>query len=222
MTTEERLEKLELELARTKRNSRRLILGGMGLFLGLSALLVAGRTTTSTVYAQEKTNDKTVIRANAFILLDEQGRERGALSMYSFGPALTLLDEKNKTRAVLSVGKEGPNLSLADEKGKPRVFLAMDEKGMGLGMFAEQGNSLTLAVIKDGPGLNLVDENGGIRVALCLDKDRPMLDLRDENGKSRAVLGSGRTTAPDGKIISYPESSLLLFGPEGKIIWQAP
>ena len=39
------------------------------------------------------------------------------------------------------------------------------------------------------------------------------LDLFDGNGNTRAVLG--RTT-------TYPDSSLLLFNPEGNVIWSGP
>jgi len=36
------------------------------------------------------------------------------------------------------------------------------------------------------------------------------------------MLGTGRTVLPDGREITYPESSLRLFGPDGKTIWHAP
>ena len=54
MTIEERLEKLESELARAKRGNRRLLLAGAGLLLGLFALLVVGRSMTSVAQGQEK------------------------------------------------------------------------------------------------------------------------------------------------------------------------
>jgi len=53
MTTEERLEKLECELARAKRGNRRLILAGTGLLLGAFALLVVGRSMTGVAQGQE-------------------------------------------------------------------------------------------------------------------------------------------------------------------------
>jgi hypothetical protein len=45
--------------------------------------------------------------------------------------------------------------------------------------------------------------------------------LSDENGKYRARLGAAETQTPDGKTITYPESSLILFGQDGKVIWLA-
>jgi hypothetical protein len=53
-------------------------------------------------------------------------------------------------------------------------------------------------------------------------KGGPGLELLDAAGKVRAVLGSVPTVAPDGRAITYPESSLFLFGPDGNAIWKAP
>jgi len=52
-------------------------------------------------------------------------------------------------------------------------------------------------------------------------KDGPGLSLFDDKGVGRAVLGGGRTVFPDGRQIRYPESSLMLFGPDGNGLWQA-
>jgi len=87
---------------------------------------------------------------------------------------------------------------LVDENGKPRAELAMD---------------------KGRPLLVLWDENGKPRAGLVVTKLGPSLELNDENGKLRFVAGTTSTVMPDGKTISYPESSLILFGPDGKVIW---
>ena len=57
---------------------------------------------------------------------------------------------------------------------------------------------------------------------LRADKNGPALLLSDEKSAVRAMLGASATVTPDGKPISYPESSILLYGPGRKIIWQAP
>jgi hypothetical protein len=36
------------------------------------------------------------------------------------------------------------------------------------------------------------------------------------------VLGVMGTVTPDGKTTTYPESSLILFGADGKVKWSAP
>ena len=109
-----------------------------------------------------------------------------------------LEDENGKPRAKLHMFNGGPNLTLFDEKGQPRVLLSADEVG---------------------PRLNLLDVNGKFRTSLQAGKDGPSLILSDENGKDRAVLGANRTERPDGTQNKHPESSLRLFGPDGKTIW---
>jgi hypothetical protein len=47
---------------------------------------------------------------------------------------------------------------------------------------------------------------------------RPALLLFDENGKLRACLGIGQASTPDGRTITYPESSLRLYKPDGKVL----
>jgi len=66
------------------------------------------------------------------------------------------------------------------------------------------------------------DENGNGRGILAVTKEGPTLALFDKNGKSRVLLGTGQTTTVDGTVISYPESSLILFGADGRGVWQAP
>jgi hypothetical protein len=112
-----------------------------------------------------------------------------------------LEDAKGKTRATLVAAKDGPALRLLDENGNVRA---------------------TLTALKEGPGLCLFDENGKFRATLGALKDGPGLCLFDQNGKGRAVLGAGTRTMPGGRVMTYPESSLFLFGPDGKAIWSAP
>lgn len=137
MTTEERLDKLEKELARAKRRNRRLLVLA-GLAAGAFALVRIAAAAANKVEAQGD-GVATVIRANAFVLVDENGKTRAAVALSKTGSGFLLYDENGKTRAVLAVDKDGPGLALADEDGKSRA---------------------TLAVVKDGPGLVLYDKNG--------------------------------------------------------------
>ena len=137
MTTEERLEKLEKELARAKRRNRRL-LAVAGLVVGAVTLawIVAG--TANRAEAQGG-GVPAVIRANAFVLVDEKGKTRAELSMGEYGPGLLLVDENGKTRATLTVDKDWPWLALADENGKTRAMLAVGKNGPVLGLLDENG-----------------------------------------------------------------------------------
>jgi hypothetical protein len=162
MTIEERLESMEREVGRIKRRNRWL-LGAILLLVG--GLVAAGvfKTMITPVQAQGAGTAK-VIRAEAFVVEDENGKDRIMLNVTKDGPILALFDEKGKVRAGLGVAKTGLWLWLYDEKGasKPRAAL-------GISPF--------------GPGLTLYDENIKPRVALTVDKDGPIMMLLDEKGK---------------------------------------
>ena len=111
---------------------------------------------------------------------------------------------------------------IEDEKGRNRILLSAKTDAAIVLVDEDQKICATLGSQEEGPSLGLYDENGNIRANLRLTKDGPLLGLIDENGKLRVQLGKGQTKAPDGKVISYPESSLNLFGADGKVIWAAP
>ena len=210
MTTEERLETLEKELTRAKRRNRRL-LAVVGLAAGAFALVwivpgtdtaraVAGAGTANRVEAQGS-GVPAVIHAGQFVLVDASDKRRAALGVSTIGPALYLFDENGKTRVKLVVATDGPSLTLLDENGKQRA---------------------QLGVFKHRPGLTLLDENGKIRAELGVSKVGPALNLWDENSRRCAKLGAMQAETPEGKIITYPELSLVLFGADGKVIWKTP
>ena len=95
MTTEERMEKLERELARAKRRNRWLAV--VLLTIGATALAVTALSAPSIPTAlAEAGGPVNEVRASRFVLVDETG----------------------KTRAGLAVDKDGPGLGLVDEKGE--------------------------------------------------------------------------------------------------------
>ena len=124
---------------------------------------------------------------------------------------------------------------VARERGYPKnsVILFEDDPGDALYVVAsgrvkvvligEAGKEVILSVLKDGtPGLTLMDENGKNRVGLLASRDGPTLTLYDEK-QSRAVLGvSSQETIRTGTVTKRPESSLVLYSKEGKVLWQAP
>ena len=219
MSIEERLEDMEREVGRQKRRSRWL-LGAILVLAG--GLVAAGVFKTMIIPAQAQTaGTAKFIRARSILVEDENGKLRASLTVDKDGPALRLWNEKGEGGAVLIVGKDGPWLTFYDEKS-PRVLLMVDKGGPWLGLFDENGKTRAwLAVDKDGPALRLRDENDKLRAWLAVNKDGPWLTLGDENGKSRFVAGKTKTVSPDGKTIEYPESSLILYGPDGKVIWSA-
>lgn len=188
MTTEERVAKLEKELARAKRRTRVMLVAAVMTAAGMFLLGAGGEGVQQ------------VVRAERFELVDANGTVRAALGSDSAGrPGLWQYDQNGTTRALLCLGDSGqPGLRLYDQNGTTRASLRLGDSGQ--------------------PGLGLLDQNESIRVALVLNEfGQPMLELWDLNGKVRAWLGAAGSTTPD-----YPESSLLLFGPDGEQIWSAP
>jgi hypothetical protein len=198
MTIEERLKNMERELGRVTRHNRWL-LGAILLMAG--GLIAPGMFETTVIRAQsQKPGTVKEIRAKSIILEDENGIPRAVLGALKDGPGLTLFDKNGTARAVLAVLKDGPGLMLHDESGDIRA---------------------ALGVLKDGPTLALYNKNSANRVGLTVTKDGPNLAMHDKNGTARFVAGKMAIEMPNGKTFEYPESSLVLFGPDGKVIWSA-
>jgi hypothetical protein len=202
MTIEERLENLERETGRLKRRNRWL-LGAILLVAGGLVFPLFFETTASRARAQAEGTAKE-IRAKRIVVEDENG----------------------KSRIMLSAGNNSPMMSLADEDGNSRITLFWSKISTGLMIYGENYKNLaSLSAIKVGAGLAaglvVCDENGNPRIRLNAFKDGPKLTILDENGKDRFAAGNAQTETPDGKTITYPESSLILFGPDGKVIWSA-
>lgn len=81
MTTEQRLENIEKELARAKRLNRLL----------LAVVLLAVVAMSAGISRRED-----VVRAKGFIVVDENGKIRATLVMLREGPLLGLFDENGK------------------------------------------------------------------------------------------------------------------------------
>jgi hypothetical protein len=120
MTTEERLEKIERDLAETKRRNR--------WILGSATALILG----SLFLAAMSGNNRT-IRANEFILIDKNGKTHAQLTRMKDGPGLFLYGENGKKRVGLAVMQNMSVLFLRDENGKDRACLFnLTEDGSGM------------------------------------------------------------------------------------------
>jgi len=138
---EERLERLERELRAVRRRSRWLVVvAGLGVVGVVLAWTLAN--TTATAQAQAPNIGPKVIRANMFILDDENGKARAMLTMFKDGPGLDMSDEKGKIRAMLSTTKDGATLDLLDANGKMRVGLRTTKDGAALDLFDAKGKAI--------------------------------------------------------------------------------
>ena len=134
------------------------------------------------VIMAKKGSEVKEVRANRFILEDENGKTRAELSMEEDGPCLHLLGENGNVCLGLTVGKDGPCLMLRDENGS--AYLSVLKEGTTLWLSDKNGKSRAgFAVLEEWTGLGLCDENGNKRAGLSVDKDGPDLHLFDRNSR---------------------------------------
>jgi hypothetical protein len=173
MTVEERVEKLEQELAETKRElaeGKRLGTGdnqiqrlekrvrvtaalACGLALLSFAVLLAGAQTAPNV-----------VEAQKFVLKDESGRIRAELLSQGGGPSLVYYDREGNRRANFSAADDGSAWLHFTDKDKNSVFaIVVGATGVG--------------------HMHLACPDGQIRFLLSLTNELlPTMTLRDQKG----------------------------------------
>jgi hypothetical protein len=236
MAIEERLENMEKQLGRLKRRNRWLL--GAILFLagGLIVLAVVKTTVPQGTVKELRAKRIALEDENGIVrvslmgdsemsgmwLFNDKGESRASLSVDKYGPRLSLTGGKNMPSALLGANDSTSGLSLWDEKEDTLVSMSVNKNGPGLSLTYKSGKAGVWLYATDiGPGLNLNDYNGESRASLGVNKLGPTLTLKDEKGMPRLRAGRAELTAPDGKTFGYPESSLILFGTDGKVIWSA-
>jgi len=209
MTTDERMEKMEKELARV-RWSNRCLIGCIVLSLGVCFIW---RTFgPETAWAQSGAKE---IRANKFVLEDPNGKPCATLGyIENNGPALLLLDKNDVVRASLGLTPDGPGLELMDENHNTRVGLRTHAGG-GPGLMLSDEDDRPRAILnilgRQGSQLVLIDQNKRPRAGVAALKGESRVWLRDQNGKPRAAL----TITEDGPNLSLTDEN-------GKTTWSTP
>lgn len=199
-----------------------------GLMMGV-VLLAGWRVWRPATMGSPATAVADVVRARKFEMVDTAGKVRARLEDFS-GPQLALSDDKGQLRVTLGSGPGGSvALHLRDEQGQGRVvlsFISGLSGGPSLSLRDSEGKEQAgLYTFSRGqPSLFMQDGAGKWRAALGLDGGgRPSLTLSDAAGNPRAVLGVTSTvTIKTGQTTTRPESSLVLFDKDGKVMWQAP
>ena len=161
MTTEERIEQLEKNLARVNRRNR-WVLAGAAICLGVG--LVGSMFRPQTLHAKPTAGAPKEVRASRFVLVDDSGNTRATLGLDKGAPGLRLLDGKGKALAWLAIAamkSRGSRLGLADENGKTRFTLSVNKDMTLLAMRGKNGKSRAMLIAtKNGPEMSLRDENG--------------------------------------------------------------
>jgi len=127
MTTEERLDVLERELARLKFRNRWLVAVVVLSILGLG---LASTWTLTTASAQDRLAGLSpkILRGTELVLEDEDGKHTATLRASQDGVHLALGDENRLIRASLEMDlREGPSLKLRDKDGKIRAILGVHQ-----------------------------------------------------------------------------------------------
>jgi hypothetical protein len=150
---EERLVKLEHTTRRY-----RIVLTSLGLVIVACAAVCLGLGSVGRALAQKTGEASRTIRANEFVLEDENGHTRAMLRMTASGPMLALYDEGFNPHIVLQAAKGGSALILMDENGKPRISLnANVTAGPGLALRDGDGvyRVIVANTVESGPGITL-------------------------------------------------------------------
>jgi hypothetical protein len=236
MTIEERIVNMERELACQRRRNRRLLgavlllAAGMIVLAGLKRTVPEGSVTELHAKRIALEDEDGVVRVSltgdrdmwGMWLLNDQGQARAGLCVDKYGPRLSLTAGKNMPSALVSANDSTSGLSLWDGKEETLVSLSVNNNGPGLSLTYKSGQpGVWLYATDVGPGLNLNDYNGQSRASLGVNKLGPALTLKDEKGRPRLKAGGTELTVLGGKTFKYPESSVILFGPDGKVLWSA-
>ena len=154
MAIEDRLDRLERELSRSRKRFRWLILGA-GLGLLSAAVLYASRDHSDAAKVGQE------LRATSFILEDANGKPRASLGLDEDGLELRLRYENDNIGAALCLHEDKVVLSFADKVGKPRAVLGLTKNVPLLCLYDEKEEPrVTVALLQDGPHLVLRDEKG--------------------------------------------------------------
>jgi len=213
MTIEERVNMLENRLSRTKRIN--LLTAICSISFTALVLFIAMRFARTNIDSKRVDEGDTVIRAQKFVLEDENGNMRAKLGIKSGGCEFFMYGQDEKERIVLEADDiltglmlfnaeasnnsifmhtggitSGPEIKLTND-GKTRVELAATESS-DTHLFDEKGKFLQKPFsynVKQ--GLNIFDNEGRPRVILgTSEKADGTLIYYDEKGNTRLWLSS--------------------------------
>lgn len=156
----------------------------------------------------QSTKAPEAIKAREFILVDEDGKNRGVWRARRDGTTyLSLLGKEGKPQISLMTYEDGSaSLSLALEAGEPSITLLMDaDQTQGLCLTDGRGRERVMLGVGNNnvAHVNLCDSLGKPRVNLVVGPDGSTgaLGLVDNKGRIRGTFGMGRTGEPNLKLM---------------------
>ena len=168
----------------------------------------------------ETTGDNLAKRLDCLERENRSLKRAGTFVILGIAAVLIMGQAKPRDGAKMA---EAERFVLRDESGKVRAKLEVVNETVVFGVHDEDGTvRASLAMVKSGaPSLSLYDKDGNTRAILGyteLETTRTLTKLEDT---STGMVMKYETTRT-GKITKRAESSLVLFGKDGKVIWQAP
>lgn len=110
MNTEQRLDKLEAELARHRRYNKGLVAALVAKAVGVFILAVAAMAIGYFWPSKDAVEVIEEIRTQRIVLVDENGNSRLHLEVGENGSQVLVLDENGTPQAQLNVNENGPEL----------------------------------------------------------------------------------------------------------------
>jgi hypothetical protein len=220
LTLEERVQRLE-------QHNRRLRTG----LLILTALL-AGWVCLAATNPLVK-----AVKAERFEVVAPDGKVHAVLGLDDGSPSLRLLDKSGEERVSLAFAREGQQTTLMRGQrvtlaGSPELRMSHARGSWALLGIDDPGDA-ALRFFRRAPASPPANDEATVRRWLKLGEPLVQLaacpgtgsalTLRDSDGTGRAVLGTvGLFTTGELAIGPRPESSLVLFDKDEKVIWKAP
>jgi hypothetical protein len=141
-----------------------------------------------------------VVEAQKFVLKDADGNVRGWMGV---------------------IGK-GSELTLGNVNRQPGMTLMVSPDSSDLHFFGSRKGGMTLGVNSGDPALSMIDAEGNGGAGIAFVKDGPSLTLEDGKGFSTVVGATQLETTAKGAAHQISAASIVLFGKDRKVIWQAP
>jgi len=171
------------------------------------------------ILGADKPDATKVLRAERFELVGRDGNEYASIDCGEDGGVLSLHNAKFDRSILLDAGsKSGASISVSGSRSRSAVLSADDTPSLRL---SRARQSINVAIVQD-PQIWFSDSEGRTRFIASLIKNTPSVSLWDEK-QPRLTLGFVDLVRNlDGGTEFRPESSLVLFDKEGKVLTLMP
>jgi hypothetical protein len=162
----------------------------------LAAAVVAGGVALLGGRADAQPDKAAVVKATAFIVVDEKGQERARLAMDADGVGLTMLDGKGKEAAAVQVARGRPAIVLRADEGDSEAVLGVLSAGPQLRLKYEKQQTVLVSSSKVGTRLELIHEAGRPAMQLMTTRAAAALGWIQKKDARGVIVLEDRATVP--------------------------